>query len=114
MASERGEIHLRLGSAIPSGGELGDAGETPEDDLSLLAAGYASLTPLLGVHRGRRAGGPRPRPGRAGAGPAAYGALTRKDAVARHPGPGETNCTTGGSCTPVTRPTTVPGLVQQR
>ncbi len=42
-----GEVRLTLGTAIPSLGAL--AGADPDDDVALLAAGYASLTPLLGV-----------------------------------------------------------------
>ncbi len=48
-----GEIHLTLGTAIPALGALGDA--HPDDDVALLAAGYASLTPLLGVRERRDA-----------------------------------------------------------
>jgi 5'-nucleotidase len=46
--SERGEVRLRLGTAVPSLGDVGD--EAPGDDGSLLGAGFASLTPLVGVH----------------------------------------------------------------
>ncbi len=42
-----GEVHLTLGPAVPSLGDVGD--ELPEDDGALVAAGYASLTPLVGV-----------------------------------------------------------------
>ncbi len=42
-----GEVRLTLGTAIPSLGDLGTA--DPDDDVALLASGYASLTPLLGV-----------------------------------------------------------------
>ncbi|MHB1585110.1 MAG: 5'/3'-nucleotidase SurE [Acidimicrobiales bacterium] len=42
-----GEIRLRLGAAVPSLGDVGD--EDPEDDGALVAAGFASLTPLVGV-----------------------------------------------------------------
>jgi 5'-nucleotidase len=45
---EEGEIPLRLGSAVPSLGDVSD--EEPEDDGALVAAGYASLTPLRSVH----------------------------------------------------------------
>jgi len=45
--SEIGEIHLRLGAAIPSLGDVGD--EDPEDDASLVAAGFASLTAIIGI-----------------------------------------------------------------
>jgi broad specificity polyphosphatase/5'/3'-nucleotidase SurE len=45
---EEGEIVLTLGAAVPSLGDVGD--EEPDDDGALVAAGFASLTPLLGVH----------------------------------------------------------------
>jgi 5'-nucleotidase len=45
---DEGEITLRLGSAVPSLGDVSD--EEPEDDGALVAAGYASLTPLRSVH----------------------------------------------------------------
>lgn len=45
---DQGEITLRLGSAVPSLGDVSD--EEPEDDGALVAAGYASLTPLRSVH----------------------------------------------------------------
>ncbi len=45
---DAGEIVLRLGSAVPSLGDVSD--EEPEDDGALVAAGYASLTPLRSVH----------------------------------------------------------------
>lgn len=45
---EQGEIPLRLGSAVPSLGDVSD--EEPEDDGALVAAGFASLTPLRSVH----------------------------------------------------------------
>jgi 5'-nucleotidase len=45
---EAGEIALRLGSAVPSLGDVSD--EEPEDDGALVAAGFASLTPLRSVH----------------------------------------------------------------
>ena len=44
---QEGEIRLRLGAAVPSLGDVGD--EDPEDDGALVAAGFASLTPLVGV-----------------------------------------------------------------
>jgi 5'-nucleotidase len=44
---EEGEIRLQLGAAIPSLGDVGD--EDPEDDGALVAAGFASITPLAGV-----------------------------------------------------------------
>lgn len=45
--SEEGEVQLTLGAAVPSLGDVGD--EDPEDDGALIAAGFASLTPLAGV-----------------------------------------------------------------
>jgi 5'-nucleotidase len=45
---DEGEIALRLGSAVPSLGDVSD--EEPEDDGALVAAGFASLTPLRSVH----------------------------------------------------------------
>jgi 5'-nucleotidase len=45
--TEEGEVHLTLGAAVPSLGDVGD--EDPEDDGALVAAGFASLTPLAGV-----------------------------------------------------------------
>jgi 5'-nucleotidase len=45
---DEGEISLRLGSAVPSLGDVSD--EEPEDDGALVAAGFASLTPLRSVH----------------------------------------------------------------
>ncbi|HEV2427050.1 MAG TPA: 5'/3'-nucleotidase SurE, partial [Acidimicrobiales bacterium] len=45
---EEGELPLRLGVATPSVGDTSDEG--PDDDAALLAAGYASLTPLRGPH----------------------------------------------------------------
>jgi 5'-nucleotidase len=44
---EEGEVLLTLGAAVPSLGDVGD--EDPEDDGALVAAGFASLTPLVGV-----------------------------------------------------------------
>jgi len=46
--ADEGEIPLRLGSAVPSLGDVSDEG--PEDDGALVAAGFASLTPLRSVH----------------------------------------------------------------
>jgi 5'-nucleotidase len=48
---EEGEVHLRLGSAVPALGDVTD--EAPEDDASVVAAGFASLTPLLGIREDR-------------------------------------------------------------
>ncbi len=45
---ESGELPLRLGPASPQLGDVSD--ESPDDDGALLAAGYASLTPLRGPH----------------------------------------------------------------
>ncbi|MGH9091584.1 MAG: 5'/3'-nucleotidase SurE, partial [Acidimicrobiales bacterium] len=45
--TEEGEVRLTLGAAVPSLGDVGD--EDPEDDGALIAAGFASLTPLAGV-----------------------------------------------------------------
>jgi 5'-nucleotidase len=42
-----GAIRLTLGAAVPSLGDVRD--EAPEDDGALVAAGYASLTPIVGV-----------------------------------------------------------------
>jgi 5'-nucleotidase len=44
---DQGEIPLRLGTAIPSLGDVSD--EEPEDDGALVAAGFASITPLRSV-----------------------------------------------------------------
>ncbi len=46
--SDEGELPLRLGAATPQLGDVSD--EAPEDDGALVVAGYASLTPLRGVH----------------------------------------------------------------
>ena len=45
---DEGEVHLTLGAAVPSLGVLSED-EDPEDDAALIAAGYAALTPLVGV-----------------------------------------------------------------
>lgn len=45
---DHGEVPLSLGSAVPSLGDVTD--EEPEDDGALIAAGYASITPLRSVH----------------------------------------------------------------
>ncbi len=45
---DNGELPLRLGAATPTLGDTSD--EAPEDDGALVAAGYASITPLRGVH----------------------------------------------------------------
>lgn len=45
--ADEGEIRLTLGAAVPSLGDVGD--EDPEDDGALVAAGFASITPLAGV-----------------------------------------------------------------
>jgi 5'-nucleotidase len=44
---DEGEVRLTLGAAVPSLGDVGD--EDSEDDGALVAAGFASLTPLVGV-----------------------------------------------------------------
>ena len=46
--SDKGEIPLRVGSASPELGDVSD--EDADEDGALLAAGYASLTPLRGPH----------------------------------------------------------------
>jgi 5'-nucleotidase len=46
--SDEGELPLRLGAASPELGDVSD--ENADDDGALLAAGYASLTPLRGPH----------------------------------------------------------------
>jgi 5'-nucleotidase len=45
---DEGEIRLTLGAAIPTLGRV-DESEDPEDDAPLIAAGYATITPLVGV-----------------------------------------------------------------
>lgn len=42
-----GYLELHLGAAIPTLGDVGD--EAPTDDAALVAAGFASLTPIVGV-----------------------------------------------------------------
>ena len=46
--AEEGELPLRLGAATPGLGDVSD--EDADDDGALIAAGYASLTPLRGPH----------------------------------------------------------------
>ncbi|MFI5034762.1 MAG: 5'/3'-nucleotidase SurE [Acidimicrobiales bacterium] len=46
--AEEGELPLRLGAATPQLGDVSD--EAVDDDGALLAAGFASLTPLRGPH----------------------------------------------------------------
>ena len=46
--ADEGILPLRLGVATPSIGDVSD--EEPEDDGALVVAGFASLTPLRGVH----------------------------------------------------------------
>ena len=48
VLGDEGEIPLRLGSAVPALGDVSD--EEPDDDGALVAAGFASLTPLRSVH----------------------------------------------------------------
>jgi 5'-nucleotidase len=45
---DEGELELRLGAATPQLGDVSD--EDADEDGALLAAGYASLTPLKGPH----------------------------------------------------------------
>jgi 5'-nucleotidase len=45
---DEGEVRLTLGAAIPTLGRV-DENEDQEDDAALIAAGYASLTPIVGV-----------------------------------------------------------------
>jgi 5'-nucleotidase len=45
---DSGKLGITLGSAIPALGDVTD--EEPDDDGALIAAGYATLTPLRGVH----------------------------------------------------------------
>jgi 5'-nucleotidase len=45
---DEGEVRLTLGAAIPTLGRI-DEREDPDDDAALIAAGYASLTPIVGV-----------------------------------------------------------------
>jgi 5'-nucleotidase len=46
--SDEGELPLRLGAATPELGDVSD--EDADEDGALLAAGYASLTPIRGPH----------------------------------------------------------------
>ena len=46
--SDEGEITLRFGAASPELGDVSD--EDADEDGALLAAGYASLTPVVGPH----------------------------------------------------------------
>lgn len=46
--SDEGELPLRLGAASPELGDVSD--EAADEDGALLAAGYASLTPIRGPH----------------------------------------------------------------
>ena len=46
---DEGEIRMTLGTAVPTLGRL-DESEDPEDDAALVAAGYAAITPIVGVH----------------------------------------------------------------
>ena len=47
-SADEGEIRLTLGTAVPTLGQL-DESEDPEDDAALIAAGYAAITPIVGV-----------------------------------------------------------------
>jgi hypothetical protein len=51
---QRGMLSLNLGSAVPELGDVSD--EEPDDDGALVAAGFASLTLLRGVHEDTDAG----------------------------------------------------------
>lgn len=46
--ADEGEVRLTLGAAVPTLGHV-DETEDPEDDAALVAAGFASLTPIVGV-----------------------------------------------------------------
>jgi 5'-nucleotidase len=46
--ADEGEVRLTLGAAIPTLGAV-DESEDPEDDAALVAAGYAAITPIVGV-----------------------------------------------------------------
>ncbi len=50
---DEGEIRLTLGAAIPTLGRVADGlaseGDEQEDDAALVAAGYAAITPIVGV-----------------------------------------------------------------
>ena len=46
--ADEGEVHMTLGTAVPTLGRL-DESEDPEDDAALVAAGYAAITPIVGV-----------------------------------------------------------------
>ena len=50
-AAEEGEVRLTLGAAVPTLGDLegGNGDEAPHDDAALVAAGFASLTAIVGV-----------------------------------------------------------------
>ena len=48
-SEDEGEVHLTLGTAIPTLGRVEET-EDPGDDAALIAAGYATLTPIVGVH----------------------------------------------------------------
>lgn len=52
--SDEGELPLRLGAASPELGDVSD--EESDEDGALLAAGFASLTPLRGPHEDTDAG----------------------------------------------------------
>ena len=46
--ADEGEVRMTLGTAVPTLGRL-DESEDPEDDAALVAAGYAAITPIVGV-----------------------------------------------------------------
>lgn len=50
VAGTEGEVRLARGSAIPSLGPEEGGRPAPDDDAALIAAGYATLTPIAGVH----------------------------------------------------------------
>jgi 5'-nucleotidase len=47
-SADEGEVRLTLGAAIPTLGRTDEPAD-PEDDAALVAAGYASITPIVGV-----------------------------------------------------------------
>lgn len=54
LEEHEGYLELRLGAAVPALGDVTD--ENPTDDAALVASGFASLTPLLGVREDQRQG----------------------------------------------------------
>lgn len=49
---DEGEIHLTLGAAVPTLGDVGD--EEPDDDGALVHAGFACVTSIVGVREDNR------------------------------------------------------------